>query len=156
MTIPWSKGIILYYTVLLLHYKGMGNLGGCRDLVHWGEKVGKPKPKWNWIWPGILKYKKNSFRDVGDKRQPTEKVSPLLNEVGDLVTQGMEKAEVPSAFFPQMAPMRAEEADKGNCKATLDNLWSWQLEKYSKTGGKKMSCLSSRIWQEGPWEQQAS
>lgn len=70
----------------------------------------------------MLKNRKGFFRYVGDKRQPTEKVGPLLNEVGGLVTQDMGKAEVLSAFLPQMAPTKAEEPGKCHCKATLDNL----------------------------------
>ncbi|GAB0207575.1 mitochondrial enolase superfamily member 1 [Grus japonensis] len=43
--------------------------------------------------------KKSFFRYVSDKRRTRENVGPLWNETGDLVTQGMEKAEVLNEFF---------------------------------------------------------
>ncbi|GAB0207924.1 hypothetical protein GRJ2_003258100 [Grus japonensis] len=43
--------------------------------------------------------KKSFYRYVSDKRRTRENVGPLRNEMGDLVTQDMEKAEVLNAFF---------------------------------------------------------
>ncbi|GAB0207578.1 mitochondrial enolase superfamily member 1 [Grus japonensis] len=43
--------------------------------------------------------KKSFYRYVSDKRRTRENVGPLWNETGDLVTQGMEKAEVLNEFF---------------------------------------------------------
>ncbi|GAB0187312.1 mitochondrial enolase superfamily member 1 [Grus japonensis] len=43
--------------------------------------------------------KKSFYRYVSDKRRTREKVGPLQNETGDLVTQDMEKAEVLNDFF---------------------------------------------------------
>ncbi|GAB0204992.1 hypothetical protein GRJ2_002964800 [Grus japonensis] len=43
--------------------------------------------------------KKSFYRYVSDKRRTRENVDPLQNEMGDLVTQDMEKAEVLNDFF---------------------------------------------------------
>ncbi|GAB0179592.1 mitochondrial enolase superfamily member 1 [Grus japonensis] len=43
--------------------------------------------------------KKSFYRYVSDKRRMRENVGPLRNEMGDLVTQDMEKAEVLNDFF---------------------------------------------------------
>ncbi|GAB0182166.1 hypothetical protein GRJ2_000681900 [Grus japonensis] len=43
--------------------------------------------------------KKSFYRYVSDKRRMRENVGPLQNEMGDLVTQDMEKAEVLNDFF---------------------------------------------------------
>ncbi|GAB0208167.1 mitochondrial enolase superfamily member 1 [Grus japonensis] len=43
--------------------------------------------------------KKSFYRYVNDKRKMRENVGPLRNEMGDLVTQDMEKAEVLNDFF---------------------------------------------------------
>ncbi|GAB0182963.1 mitochondrial enolase superfamily member 1 [Grus japonensis] len=43
--------------------------------------------------------KKSFYRYVSEKRKMRENVGPLWNEMGDLVTQDMEKAEVLSDFF---------------------------------------------------------
>ncbi|GAB0190300.1 mitochondrial enolase superfamily member 1 [Grus japonensis] len=43
--------------------------------------------------------KKSFYRYVSDKRRTRENVGPLRNEMGDLVTQDMEKAEVLNDFF---------------------------------------------------------
>ncbi|GAB0203144.1 mitochondrial enolase superfamily member 1 [Grus japonensis] len=43
--------------------------------------------------------KKNFYRYVSDKRRRRENVGPLRNEIGDPVTQDMEKAEVRNDFF---------------------------------------------------------
>ncbi|GAB0208206.1 mitochondrial enolase superfamily member 1 [Grus japonensis] len=43
--------------------------------------------------------KKSFYRYVSDKRRTRENVGPLQNEMGDLVTQDMEKAEVLNDFF---------------------------------------------------------
>ncbi|GAB0181491.1 hypothetical protein GRJ2_000614400 [Grus japonensis] len=46
--------------------------------------------------------KKNFYRYISDKRKTRENVGPLWNEMGDLVTQDMEKAEVLKEFFPSV------------------------------------------------------
>ncbi|GAB0189099.1 mitochondrial enolase superfamily member 1 [Grus japonensis] len=46
-----------------------------------------------------VKDKKSFYRYVSDKRKARENVGPLQNETGNLVTQDMEKAEVPNDFF---------------------------------------------------------
>ncbi|GAB0203869.1 mitochondrial enolase superfamily member 1 [Grus japonensis] len=43
--------------------------------------------------------KKSFYRYVSEKRRTRENVGPLRNEMGDLVTQDMEKAEVLNDFF---------------------------------------------------------
>ncbi|GAB0185845.1 mitochondrial enolase superfamily member 1 [Grus japonensis] len=43
--------------------------------------------------------KKTFYRYVSDKRRTRENVGPLRNEMGELVTQDTEKAEVPNDFF---------------------------------------------------------
>ena len=43
--------------------------------------------------------KKSFYRYISDKRRTRENVGPLWNEMGDLVTQDMEKAEVLNDFF---------------------------------------------------------
>ncbi|GAB0182993.1 mitochondrial enolase superfamily member 1 [Grus japonensis] len=43
--------------------------------------------------------KKSFYRHVSEKRRTRENVGPLWNEMGDLVTQDMEKAEVLNDFF---------------------------------------------------------
>ncbi|KFV05198.1 hypothetical protein N340_02153, partial [Tauraco erythrolophus] len=43
--------------------------------------------------------KKNFYRYVSDKRRSRENVGPLWKEMGDLVTQDMEKAKILSDFF---------------------------------------------------------
>ncbi|GAB0207806.1 hypothetical protein GRJ2_003246300 [Grus japonensis] len=43
--------------------------------------------------------KKSFYKYVSDKRRTRENVGPLRNEMGDLVTQDMEKAEVLNDFF---------------------------------------------------------
>ncbi|GAB0180457.1 mitochondrial enolase superfamily member 1 [Grus japonensis] len=43
--------------------------------------------------------KKSFYRYVSEKRRMRENVGPLWNEMGDLVTQDMEKAEVLNDFF---------------------------------------------------------
>ncbi|GAB0203630.1 mitochondrial enolase superfamily member 1 [Grus japonensis] len=43
--------------------------------------------------------KKSFYRYVSNKRRMRENVGPLRNEMGDLVTQDMEKAEVLNDFF---------------------------------------------------------
>ncbi|GAB0177815.1 mitochondrial enolase superfamily member 1 [Grus japonensis] len=43
--------------------------------------------------------KKSFYRYVSDKRRTRENVGPLRNEMGELVTQDMEKAEVLNDFF---------------------------------------------------------
>ncbi|GAB0205311.1 mitochondrial enolase superfamily member 1 [Grus japonensis] len=47
----------------------------------------------------IRMIKKSFYRYVSDKRRTRENVGPLRNEMGELVTQDMEKAEVLNDFF---------------------------------------------------------
>ena len=50
--------------------------------------------------------KKNFCKGVGDKRLSRENMGPLLSEMGDLVTQDMEKAEVLNAFLAPVFPSK--------------------------------------------------
>lgn len=43
--------------------------------------------------------KKGFYRYIGDKKKSRENMGPLLNEMGDLVTQDMEKAGELNAAF---------------------------------------------------------
>ncbi|GAB0209554.1 mitochondrial enolase superfamily member 1 [Grus japonensis] len=47
----------------------------------------------------VKDYKKSFYRYVSEKRRMRENVGPLWKEMGDLVTQDMEKAEVLNDFF---------------------------------------------------------
>ena len=47
------------------------------------------------------------YRYIDDKRKTRENVGPLSKEVGDLVTQDMQKAEVLNDFLPQSSPASA-------------------------------------------------
>lgn len=67
---------------------------------HWEMMFGKLKPSWIWIRPrGDGDNKKSFYKYIGDKRKIRENVGTLLNEVGHLGTQGMEKVETLNAFF---------------------------------------------------------
>jgi len=48
---------------------------------------------------GSKNNKKSFYRYVSDRRQARENVSPLWKEMGDLVTQDMDKAEVLNDVF---------------------------------------------------------
>lgn len=50
--------------------------------------------------------KKGFCKYTGDKTKTRENVGPLLNEMGDLVMQAMEKAEVLNAFFASVFPSK--------------------------------------------------
>lgn len=57
--------------------------------------LGGIKPGLNRICSGISKDNEKDFYVYkGDERKNREKVGPLLNEAGNLLTQEMEKAEV--------------------------------------------------------------
>jgi len=43
--------------------------------------------------------KKSFYKYISDKRKARENVGPLWKEMGDLVTQDIEKAEILSDFF---------------------------------------------------------
>lgn len=47
----------------------------------------------------VVKDKKGFCKHIGDKRKPRENVGPLLNEMGDVFAQDMEKTEALNAFF---------------------------------------------------------
>ena len=63
-------------------------------------KLGKLKPRWNRIWPQMLKAKKKkSFcKYASDRKKTRENMGPL-NKMGVVVTQDGEKADVLNAFF---------------------------------------------------------
>ena len=60
---------------------------------------GRPRPTWNEIWQ-YIKY-------ISSKRKTGEILSLLLNEVGALVTQDAQKAELPNAFFASVFTAKA-------------------------------------------------
>jgi len=43
--------------------------------------------------------KKGFYKYIADKKKTGRNAGPFLNETGDLVTQDIEKNEVPNAFF---------------------------------------------------------
>lgn len=62
-------------------------------------KLGKLKPRWNRIWPQMLKAKKKGFcKYASDRKKTRENMGPL-NKMGVVVTQDGEKADVLNAFF---------------------------------------------------------
>lgn len=55
-----------------------------------------------------VKVNKKSFsKHIGDKRKIRENVGPMLNEIGDLVTQHMEVAELGQLSLSQPLPARS-------------------------------------------------
>jgi len=50
---------------------------------------------------GVKGNKEGCYKYMGDKRKITENVGPLLNEIGDLVTRDMEKAEMRNPPLPR-------------------------------------------------------
>lgn len=62
------------------------------------------------IEPNLLRNikgnKKSFYRDISTKRQTREIVGPLQKEMGDLVTSGMEKVEVPNSSFDSVLTSR--------------------------------------------------
>ncbi|GAB0182454.1 mitochondrial enolase superfamily member 1 [Grus japonensis] len=63
------------------------------------EQVRKAKALIETTLARDVKDKKSFYRYVSDKRRTRKNVGPLQNEMGDLVTQDMEKAEVLNDFF---------------------------------------------------------
>jgi len=51
--------------------------------------------------------KKDFFNYISSKRKARDKVGPLLNEVGVLLTKDAEKAELPNAFFASVFNVQA-------------------------------------------------
>ncbi|GAB0204227.1 mitochondrial enolase superfamily member 1 [Grus japonensis] len=51
--------------------------------------------------------KKSSFKYISSKRKTRENVGPLLTEVGDLVMEDTEKAELLNAFFASVFTAKA-------------------------------------------------
>ncbi|PKU39793.1 rna-directed dna polymerase from mobile element jockey-like [Limosa lapponica baueri] len=61
---------------------------------------GPPPPSSGMMHPDKVRGNKKSFcRYAGDKRKTRENVGPLWKEIGDLVIQNMEKAEVLTDFL---------------------------------------------------------
>jgi len=50
----------------------------------------------------VKKGKKGFYRHTGQKRQAKESVHPLINEMGELASTDMEKADVLKEFFPSV------------------------------------------------------
>ncbi|KAK4810525.1 hypothetical protein QYF61_004488 [Mycteria americana] len=68
-----------------------------RDMV---DEIRKAKAQMELNFARDVKGNKKGFYEyIGDKRKTRENVVPLLNEMGHLVLQDMEKAEVQNAFF---------------------------------------------------------
>jgi len=77
--------------------------------------------------------KKDFFQHIGNKRKTQENVGPLLNKMGDLVSQDMEKAEVLNAFFASIFTSKASLQD------------SQVQERRGKSGARKMYSSWKRI-----------
>jgi len=52
--------------------------------------------------------KKGFFNYISSKWKTRDNVGPLLNEVGILVTEDAEKAELPNAFFASVFTLKAD------------------------------------------------
>lgn len=72
----------------------------------------------------VKNYKKSFCKYIEDKRMTGENVHPLVSEVGDPVTQTMEKAEVPNTFSTsaftskmslQESQRRGGRSEQGRC-----------------------------------------
>lgn len=60
-----------------------------------GKESQSNLPEWN-----VVRDVKDSRRaSIGDKRKDKENVGPLLKEMGDLITEDMEKTEVLNSFL---------------------------------------------------------
>ncbi|GAB0182661.1 hypothetical protein GRJ2_000731400 [Grus japonensis] len=78
-----------------------GSLGGIQKIVQATrdpDRKAKALTELN-LAKDIKGNKKSFYRYVSDKRKTRENVGPLQKEMGDLVTQDMEKAEVLNDFF---------------------------------------------------------
>lgn len=64
---------------------------------HPAMKLGKPKPKWNSIWPGKPKITGSPISTQVTKGRQKENAGPLLNNMEYLVTQDTEKAGILNA-----------------------------------------------------------
>ncbi|GAB0181438.1 hypothetical protein GRJ2_000609100 [Grus japonensis] len=68
--------------------------------------------------------KKSFYMYVSDKRKTRENMGPLWNEIGDLVTQDMEKAEVLNDFF---ASVFTSEGSSHTAQVTEGREWKNEL-----------------------------
>jgi len=79
-----------------------------------------------------IKGNKKSFcRYVNDKRKAKENVGPLWKKTGDLVTQGMEKAEVLNAFF---ASVFTNKCSSHTAQVTDGKGRDWENEEWTTAG----------------------
>jgi len=65
---------------------------------HAGMQQGRLRSTWN-LARDVKNNKKGFFSYISSKRKTREYVGPLLNEVGVLVTEDTDKAELLNAFF---------------------------------------------------------
>ncbi|GAB0185935.1 mitochondrial enolase superfamily member 1 [Grus japonensis] len=88
----------------------MSNLGGIQNIVQaYRDEVRKAEAQLelDLAWD-VKDNKKGFYKYIGDKRKTRENVGPLLNEMGDLVTLNMEKAELLNAFFASVFTSKTE------------------------------------------------
>jgi len=80
---------------------GTGYLGGLQKVVRAGrDQVRKDKTQTEFnLARDIKENKKKFYRYISDKRKAREEVGSHRKETGDVVMEGMEKAEVLSDFF---------------------------------------------------------
>ncbi|GAB0209770.1 mitochondrial enolase superfamily member 1 [Grus japonensis] len=75
--------------------------------------------------------KKSFYRYVSEKRRTRENVGPLQNEMGDLVTQDMEKAEVLNDFF---ASVFTSKGSSHTAQVTEGKVRDWENEEPPTVG----------------------
>ncbi|PKU44100.1 rna-directed dna polymerase from mobile element jockey-like [Limosa lapponica baueri] len=71
---------------------------------------------------GVKVNKKGFFKYIGGKRQTRENVGPLLNEMGAMVTEDAEKAELLNAFFASVFAAQASPQESQTLEVT-ETVW---------------------------------
>ena len=75
--------------------------------------------------------KTRNYEVVSDKSKTRENVGPLWKKTGDLVTQGMEKAEVLNAFF---ASVFTNKCSSHTAQVTDGKGRDWENEEWTTAG----------------------